>query len=184
MTQHDVGHEQHAVGEGEQVTQRLTRDPHVGQRMYARHGKQKRDQVAARPHAPGSDCDGAEEFDGTHGREWQPGNGFVEQNIHRREHHAKRDDGRLVLARLGGEETPGLAPYRKHQPGAGDPQPGYTGRRELGEQKHSERRTEIVEYGADEEVGVRWHAIRERRGGGRDRDGCIRGHTLKINRQP
>ena len=51
VAEHDVEHEQRAIGEGEQVAERLARDAHVGQQIDAGHRRDQRREIARRAQA-------------------------------------------------------------------------------------------------------------------------------------
>ena len=96
VAEQDVEDEQHAVGEGEDIAQRLARDPHFGQHVNAGDREGEGRQVAAGAQAEGGDSDRAEKLDRTHGRERQPGDRLVEDRVHGREHDPERHDDATV----------------------------------------------------------------------------------------
>ena len=156
--EHDVQHEAEAVGEGEDEPPRLPAEPHLDQARDAEHGQREGADVAAAPGAPGREHQGAEELEGADGRQRQPVAGEVEQRVHRREHGAEADEHPPLRPRRGPPQPPRAAPESEHGRGGGDPQPRHAEDVDPGEQQDRQRRSEVVEDGAGEEVRGRWQA--------------------------
>jgi DNA-binding Lrp family transcriptional regulator len=88
VPEQDVKHEPRTVGEGEQVAQRLAGELRRGQDGYPA-GQRQGEHVAAGPCADGGQDHRAQELDRAHGRQRQPVDGEVEQQVHRGEDDAQ-----------------------------------------------------------------------------------------------
>jgi hypothetical protein len=94
---------------------------------------------------------GAEELDGTHGGQGQPGQRQVEQRVHGGQHHAELNEYASLGAVEPGHEPPRTAPEAEHHGGGHDAQPRHPQDRDTKEQQHRERRPQVVEHRADQE---------------------------------
>ena len=86
--------------------------------------------------------------------ERQPVDREVEAAVHQREHGAPGQQQPPAVA-VEPREAARPAPEREDQRGRGDPQPGDAEHVDAREQQHGERRAEVVEDRADDEVRVR-----------------------------
>lgn len=121
VAEHDVEHEQRAVGEREDEAERLTRDADRGDDHHARRGEEQGSGVATGPRAGRGQDHGAEEFDRTHRRQRQPVHREVERRVHHREHHAQRQQVPALAGAEPADEAPGSPPEHEHDRRAGDP---------------------------------------------------------------
>ena len=91
-------------------------------------------------------------------RERLPVDREVEAAVHQRQDAPPGQQQPPAAAIEAGERAPGAAPAREDQRGRDDAQPGHAEHVDAREQQHGERRAEVVEDRADDEVAVRWHA--------------------------
>ena len=193
--EHDVQREERGVGERERQAQRLGDELHVGEQVDARHRERQRRQVARRTRADRGERDDRQELDRGDGAEREPVDRHVEADVHQREDGTPGDQQPPSLAVLRRVRAPGPAPEREDQRRRGDPQPRDAEHVDAREEQHSERRAEVVEDGAAEEVQVgrrAFHGLAEGSsapGGGYRRvrsysatHGCERTADLHIGR--
>jgi len=159
VAEHDVEHEQGAVGEGEDEAERLTGDADRGDRDHARRSEHQRRGVTPGPRAGRGQDHGAEELDRAHRRQRQPVHREVERRVHHREHQAQRQQVPALAAAEPADEPPGAPPEPEHDRRAGDPQPGRAEHVDPGEQQDRQRRPQIVEDCADQEERLRWQPV-------------------------
>jgi hypothetical protein len=144
--EHDVEREQDRVGEGERHPQRLAGELDVGEQVDPGHGEHQGANVARRTRAERGEHDDREELDRGDGAERQAVDGQVEAAVHHRQHHAPREQQPAA------QEAPGTPPGREDQRRRRDAQPGHAEGLDAGEQQDGERRAEVVEDGAADEV--------------------------------
>jgi hypothetical protein len=156
----DVQHEQRAVGKGEDEAEGLSDNADRGDRDHARGGEHQGSGVTPGPRAGRGQDDGAEEFDGAHRGQRQPVRCQVERRVHRREHHAQRRHPPAVIGAEPADQPPRPPPHREQQRGAGDPQPCDPEHVQPREQQHRQRRTQIMEDGADQEERLRRQPVK------------------------
>jgi hypothetical protein len=162
VAEHDVQHEQRAVGEGEGESERLTGQPDRRDGGHASRRQREGGRVAQGPR-PGCGQDhGAEELDRAYRRERQPVHREVERRVHQGQHHAQRQQRAAAAPAELPVGAPRPPPQREHRGRAGHPQPRHPEHVEPGEQQHRQRRPQVVEHRADQEKRLRgyppaWH---------------------------
>jgi hypothetical protein len=117
VPQQDVQHEPGAVGEGEQVPQRLPGELHRSQDGYPADGQHQGEHVAAAPCAGGGQDDHAQELDRAHRSQREPVDGEIEQRVHRGQDGAQAGEHQPLPAAGRGEDPPGAAPDGEHNRG-------------------------------------------------------------------
>ena len=151
VPQDHVAHEQDAVAEGIEESQRLACQADVGDRGHADRGEGQGEDVAPAAGRGRGQQHRAEEFDRTHRGQRKPGQRQVEQRVHRGEHHPELDEHGPLRPVKPGNEPPGAAPEGEDHGGTRDAQPGHPEHRDAEEQQHGQRRPEIVEDRTDQE---------------------------------
>jgi hypothetical protein len=154
VAEDDVAGEQRGVGEGDQHAERLGHQPHVGQQPHARHRQREGEPVAHRAGAERGQDDHGQELDGRHRAQRQAVDGQVEAAVHDRQHGPPAEQRAALPAPRRRERAPGTAPQREHRRGRHDAQEGDAEHLHAREQQHRERRSEVVEDGAHQEVQV------------------------------
>jgi hypothetical protein len=79
VAKHDVEHESDAVGEREDESQLLTREPDIGEHGHSADGQHEREQVAPAAGSGRGEDHRAEELDGAHCGQREPVNSHVEE---------------------------------------------------------------------------------------------------------
>jgi hypothetical protein len=148
----DVDREEDRVHERERDTERIARQLDVGQEVDAGHREPERDAVAGAPRAERRERDDREELDRRHRAEWHAVDRRVEAAVHQRQHGTPAEQQAACLAAEPGPGAPRPAPQGEDHRRRGDPQPGHSEHVEPREQQYRERRAEVVEDGADDEV--------------------------------
>jgi hypothetical protein len=151
MTEDDVGHEAEAVREREGEAERRAGEPDVGQDEHPAHRQHKGKDVAAGVRADRGEDHGAEELDRADRRQRQPGDGEVEQRVHRGQHDAQRGEHRPLPTARTTQDAPGPAPAHEDHGGRGDAQPRHAENGHPRAEQHRQRRAEVVEHHAGEE---------------------------------
>ena len=155
MSEDDVGGEQRGVCEREGDADRLALETHVRQQVDAGGRRPDRSAVASRTRADRRQDDRADELDRCNRRQRQPVDRDVEADVHRRKDGAQGDDQRPSVAIERKERPPGPPPESEDRRGRGDPEPGDAEHVDPGEEQHGERRPQIVEDRAADEVRLR-----------------------------
>jgi hypothetical protein len=155
----DVRREERGVRERERYSDRLPDEPHLREQVDADRRCSNRGEVAGNPGAEQGEPDGSEELDRRHHRQRQAVDRHVEACVHRREHRPQPADEQPAAAIESGEPPPGPPPDREHRRRGSDPQPRDSERLDPREQEHRERRPEVVEDGAADEVRVRGNRV-------------------------
>jgi hypothetical protein len=155
VAEHDVQHEQRAVGKGEDEPERVTGKADHGDGSHACRGERERSSVAPGPRPGGGQDHSAAELDRAHRRQRQPVHGEVERRVHDGEHHAEGDQGPPAARAEFRYQPPRSPPGGEHRRRAGDAQPGDPEHADAGEQQHRQRRSEVMEDGADKEKRLR-----------------------------
>jgi hypothetical protein len=159
VREHDVAGKQDRVRECERESERPRGELDVGQHVHARDGEPERAEVAWCASADSRERDHGQELDCGDGAERQPRDRLVERAVHRREHEPPRHQ----QPRLGGERPPRPSPEREHDRGRRDPEPRDPEHRDTRKQQHRERRPQVVEHRATDEVQLRgWATARHR----------------------
>ncbi len=151
VAQDHVPHEQDTVAERAGEAERLAGQADIGDRGHPRGGEGEGQDVAPAAGGRRREQHGAEELDGAHGGQGQPGQRQVEQRVHGGEHHAELDENALSGAVEPGHEPPRAAPEGEHHGGGDDAQPRHPQDRDAEEQQHRERRPQVVKHRADQE---------------------------------
>jgi hypothetical protein len=151
----DVAGEEPGVREGDGDPERRSAQVHIGYRVDAAGGNAERDTVPGRPHPDRREPDHRQELDRGHGTERQVVDGRVEAGVHgRQDAPHERDEPAGLRAGLR-QGAPGAPPDPQDERGAHDPKPGHPQRLDSGEEEDRERRPEVVEHGASDEVARR-----------------------------
>ena len=153
--EHDVEREQRRRWRTRSATpERLAREVHAGEQVDAGDGERERGDVARRARAERGQHDHRA---GTRSRRRcraaagrSPGRSSSSSPPARRPRRAAARPSRSAR-----RTRHGPAPEREDERGRGDPQPRDAEHVDAGEQQHGERGPEVVEDGADDEVGVR-----------------------------
>jgi hypothetical protein len=148
------------LGEHGSLAERLSLEPDVGEQVHAGNGQDQRDGVAACARAHRGKGDHGKELDRRHGAQRKAVDRDVETGVHHREHGAPREQQALSRAIESLERATGAAPQGEYERRPRDPQPGHTEDLDAREEEHRERRSEVVEDRADDEVHVRRHRDR------------------------
>ncbi len=139
VAEDDVEHETGAVGEGEDETQRLARDPGIGQRGNAGDRQHQGSQISLGAGSGGGQHDDPEELDGPHCGERDPVDGEVEERVHGRENGAEREQEATLRPGECPDQPPGPTPAGEDRRRRRDPQPGHPEHVDMREQQHRQR---------------------------------------------
>ena len=168
----NVRGEQDGVREREGQAQRLGADLQMRQEIDARTGQRQRGRVAPATDAKGREPDHGDELDCGDGAERQSVDRLVEADVHHGKHGAPGDQRPQPVAIDAGEQAPGTPPRREDQGGRRDPHPRDPEDVHAGEEQDGERRPQVMEDGADDEIEV-WGRLAE--------PGAARGfHRLRM----
>ena len=155
VAEDDVRGEEDGVRQRERNADRLALELDVGEEVDAADCECQRGGVPPRPRAECGERDYGQEFDRRDRAERQPVDRQVEAHVHHRQDGApgdKRPPASLVET---GDEPPRSPPDREDGSRGGDPEPGDAEDVDPCEEQHRERRPEVVEDRAADEVGVR-----------------------------
>ena len=155
MREHDVGGEERRVGEREADANRLAPEANVRQQVDAKDRREDCGEVSRRAGADHRQGDRPDELDRGNGRERQTVDRNVEAGVHDREDRAEREDQQLPLTVERPELAPGPAPEGEDERRRGDSQPRDAEHVDPCEEQDRERRAEVVEDRAPDEVGLR-----------------------------
>jgi hypothetical protein len=155
VAEHDVQHEQHAVGEGEGEPERLPGQPDRRDGGHAPRRQREGGGVTRGPCPGGGQDHGATELDRAHRRQRQPVHREVERRVHQGQHQAQGQQRTPAAPAEFPVRLPRTPPQREHRGRGRHPQPGHPEHVEPGEQQHRQRRPQVVEYGADHEERLR-----------------------------
>ena len=159
VTEDQVENEEPAVGEGEEIARRQTGKPDLGENTGPGGGEPEGGEVPGGPHSNCGQPDGTEEFDCRHRPEGDAGDCLVEGAVHEPEDGSQEEHGSPLTAREATNRLPGPPPEEEDERGGGDAKPGHCRWSKAREQQHREGRAEIPRHRAEDEVGVRWHAL-------------------------
>ncbi len=161
MSEDDVRGEQRGVRKRERDADGLGLELDVGQEIHTGDGQPQGESVPNGSRPDRGKQDHGEELDGRDRAQRECVDGDVEARVHHGEDDAERDDEVLRRAVHPGERAPRPAPEREHRRSADDSKPGDAEGLHAREEEHRERRSEVVEDGAADEVRLGRRPLRE-----------------------